>query len=244
MLHRGLQEDALSLSIVNCSVINNRGKLKAHGAIYVQGSFEVIGSTFMNNSAGSEGGGIYAYGTNDSQFVIINQSNFINNSVERSQGGALTISGAYVSVSVEMSSFIGNSARHRGGAVNVFISNGSVSISDSTFTNNSGRGAGGAVYVAVSGFFNTVSLVRNVFINNLARDRGGAALIWMTRQAYNGSIVVSECTFIDNVGSHFPESGGALFMYAHTVSAYMKSCLLYTSPSPRDATLSRMPSSA
>ena len=25
---------------------------------------------------------------------------------------------------------------------------------------------------------------------------------------------------------------------------YMKSCLLYTSPSPRDATLSRMPSSA
>ena len=31
---------------------------------------------------------------------------------------------------------------------------------------------------------------------------------------------------------------------AHTILAYTKCCLLYTSPSPRDRTRSRMPSSA
>lgn len=47
ILHAGLQEDTPSLSIVNCSIINNRGKLKAHGAIFVQGSFEVLGSNLL-----------------------------------------------------------------------------------------------------------------------------------------------------------------------------------------------------
>ena len=37
-----------------------------------------------------------------------------------------------------------------------------------------------------------------------------------------------------------------IFVYAQNASMcdYYKNCLLYTSPSPRDATLSRMPSSA
>lgn len=101
----------------------------------------------------------------------------------------------------------------------MFISNGSVSISDSMFANNSDRGAGGAIYAVTSGFSNTISLTRSTFVNNLAGDRGGAALLWQTRQAHNGSITVSQCTFINNIGSHNPESGGALFMYAHTVTS-------------------------
>ena len=36
----------------------------------------------------------------------------------------------------------------------------------------------------------------------------------------------------------------AMIFFGPIISAFVKTCLLYTSPSPRDATLSRMPSSA
>ena len=39
-------------------------------------------------------------------------------------------------------------------------------------------------------------------------------------------------------------SGGSMTMDYDQERTYFKGCLLYTSPSPRDATLSRMPSSA
>ena len=39
-------------------------------------------------------------------------------------------------------------------------------------------------------------------------------------------------------------SGGGAVKVSATCDGAVKSCLLYTSPSPRDATLSRMPSSA
>ena len=38
--------------------------------------------------------------------------------------------------------------------------------------------------------------------------------------------------------------GAAITIFTATWCGYCKGCLLYTSPSPRDATLSRMPSSA
>ena len=39
-------------------------------------------------------------------------------------------------------------------------------------------------------------------------------------------------------------TGGTGFVGFHTVRALVSACLLYTSPSPRDRTRSRMPSSA
>ena len=47
--------------------------------------------------------------------------------------------------------------------------------------------------------------------------------------------------FYDKYSSDIDKYGGRLEGYADELSAI---CLLYTSPSPRDATLSRMPSSA
>ena len=46
-----------------------------------------------------------------------------------------------------------------------------------------------------------------------------------------------------NTSSYYPCTNGGVERVNH-VLAQMLSCLLYTSPSPRDATLSRMPSSA
>ena len=54
-------------------------------------------------------------------------------------------------------------------------------------------------------------------------------------------LIVAECSYGRIVAAHVPyEAHGRKF----TLNCYTNPCLLYTSPSPRDATLSRMPSSA
>ena len=47
-----------------------------------------------------------------------------------------------------------------------------------------------------------------------------------------------------NIGFTYNPSSQKIDVRSYIARARMKSCLLYTSPSPRDATLSRMPSSA
>ena len=42
----------------------------------------------------------------------------------------------------------------------------------------------------------------------------------------------------------FPDKSFDYVVLSQTLQAFLNPCLLYTSPSPRDATLSRMPSSA
>ena len=44
--------------------------------------------------------------------------------------------------------------------------------------------------------------------------------------------------------SNLDENKAAIITALNISNEYLKDCLLYTSPSPRDATLSRMPSSA
>ena len=65
----------------------------------------------------------------------------------------------------------------------------------------------------------------------------------------DGDIIVYSCGFASDIREwHCPD--GTIFSYNKEAKEYCddngldKDCLLYTSPSPRDATLSRMPSSA
>ena len=53
----------------------------------------------------------------------------------------------------------------------------------------------------------------------------------------------SELTSSEDVKNALSQSGTTLIV-VNSVCGCAASCLLYTSPSPRDATLSRMPSSA
>ena len=51
---------------------------------------------------------------------------------------------------------------------------------------------------------------------------------------------------VDDMGGYeaLSRSGWIAFVQKYFFAALLGTCLLYTSPSPRDATLSRMPSSA
>ena len=59
----------------------------------------------------------------------------------------------------------------------------------------------------------------------------------MLKLAINENATVSQVTACDSAGS-------PVYVCILATQHYSLSCLLYTSPSPRDATLSRMPSSA
>ena len=48
----------------------------------------------------------------------------------------------------------------------------------------------------------------------------------------------------DAASLHIQQTDEAVALEGRGAAAYLDICLLYTSPSPRDATLSRMPSSA
>ena len=72
---------------------------------------------------------------------------------------------------------------------------------------------------------------------NLASDFGGKSGGWN----YSESVLVDGNNLICSPGG---SQATALALNKRTGSTVWKTCLLYTSPSPRDATLSRMPSSA
>ena len=68
-------------------------------------------------------------------------------------------------------------------------------------------------------------------------------IAWITTISNNGEDNCAPYSFFNGVASDPP-----MVMFANNGPAIInegpKDCLLYTSPSPRDATLSRMPSSA
>ena len=85
----------------------------------------------------------------------------------------------------------------------------------------------GAVIYAEQG--SSVVMSQCLFQHNIARQRGG---VLYARQS---EAILSESHCSNNRAN---QGGGVMYIERDSV------CLLYTSPSPRDATLSRMPSSA
>ena len=70
--------------------------------------------------------------------------------------------------------------------------------------------------------------------------------IWGAVSANKTNLSTSELKFINNamVAGTLRGFDGTGYVYKQTSHKKKKDCLLYTSPSPRDGLLSRMPSSA
>ena len=111
-------------------------------------------------------------------------------------------------------------------------------IKNSTFHGNSANWGGGlCVYLQKHVFNNSVLVVNSTFISNTAKVGGGGVQVRLgeLNEGLENYVLFQEVRFVEN----FATFGGGV-----SVNALFVSCLLYTSPSPRDATLSRMPSSA
>ena len=104
-------------------------------------------------------------------------------------------------------------------------------IPDASFSSNSG-----------AGITDTVSITQNEIITDAKFRIEGVNHTWI------GDLIVTvthdgqTATLIERAGR--PAGGPGLGFDTNLNGDYVFVCLLYTSPSPRDATLSRMPSSA
>ena len=188
----------------------------------------------------------------DSTVATFKYDTISNNSFRNVGAAVYTLS---TDVKIRDSHFISNIAEGSGGAL--FMQGGAVRIDNSLFGYNSGQsGFGGALYINGSFFIYNIT-----FINNTAKVGGEL----FTRKLNNKvltfhSIVFSATTQLPSVqlwklrepATTYKSWEALLSTTAEPVRQQLlvfrdqlsSGCLLYTSPSPRDATLSRMPSSA
>ena len=130
------------------------------------------------------------------------------------------------------SNFISNVAISGGGIDTEFLTS---VVCCNFMENRATAGDGGGLH----GFSqDSITISYSNFLNNTASHSGGGARL-DTRGTDNVSVYITGSAFTDNTASQ--GHGGGVY---YRSSGQYASCLLYTSPSPRDATLSRMPSSA
>jgi predicted outer membrane repeat protein len=192
------------------------------GAIYNQGTLDIIGCTFSNNSASSWGGAIYSIGT----AVNITNSVFSGNSA--SGGGAMLLDGGTLDISG--STFSGNNATTAAGAGALELDGGNVTIDKTSFLNNSAPYFG-----AIDHNYGTLTITNSTFSGNQAANGEGGAIdennvLVLANSTFSGnsstttggaivfygeSAMVTNCTFAGNSASR---AGGAIYVGGGTIT--------------------------
>ncbi len=202
--------------IRNSTFVNNTALKDNGGVVLSFQNLTVENSTFINNYASGAGGALY----NAGEDLIVKNSTFINNSVGEGDitsycgGGAIANYG--LNLSVDDSIFVNNSAI-RGGAI--FNSpNGNVSVFNSQFDDNHAY-LGGAIdnenYHYGEGDYNIFVInVKNSKFNNNTASSGGAIY------NLNGTVNILNSTLTDNngsVGESIKDNGGVVNLINSTL---------------------------
>ena len=162
-------EESGALAINNLSLADGGrtadGDNFAASAIWNLGHVTITNSVFRNNSAG-EGGAIRNF---SEASITITNSTFVGNSA--TYGGAISNSGEAI---ITHSTFVGNSAGE-GGAIFNWDNYASITIDNSTFSGNSTEWSGGAVTnMDLGDFASSVTVTNSTFSGNATEGYGGA----------------------------------------------------------------------
>jgi len=153
-----------NILITGCEFIDNFADVTNGGAIYIHtmndvNGTRIIGSTFENNRATTNGGAIYNLGNN----TFVDGSEFTNNTALNGNGGAIENRGT---MAADNSIFVNNTASVFGGA----ISNvGSMEVSRNSMSGNAANnGTSGVVQGAGQMIYNsgTMGVLVLTFIDN------------------------------------------------------------------------------
>ncbi|MDR0911670.1 MAG: hypothetical protein LBM96_03595 [Methanobrevibacter sp.] len=193
----------VNVTLKNLKFINGYVTKNGGGAIYNQGTLNIVDSKFTNNSAkykDTNGGAIY-----NSNNLFIQNSEFINN-FAIGDGGAIHNQRANI-FSVKNSIFSNNNANDDGSVINNVNVN-TVSIDDSEFMNNFAGSSGGVINNVNDIPGNKLMIVNSVFSNNSAYFNGGVIF------NFAGDLDIKNSSFSNNVvNSNFANSGGGAIYY-------------------------------
>ena len=217
--------------VSNSTFINNY-----RSVVFVRtgSSLTIERCSFRNNSGDSNGGVI----ANEGPVSISILCSTFSNNVATQHGSVIYMrrnAHGPISVSIKRSSFYNNTAIVNGGVIYMDNSNMdsvTLDVVGSNFNKNSAGGDGGVLYLR--GILQA-TVHNSTFTNNNVPNTGGVSY------ATGSTLTISETNFLNNTAL-------MVVVWLEPVTAVrlqlLMICLLYTSPSPRDATLSRMPSSA
>ena len=180
----GLYQSYGTVTIKNSSFFHNTG---THGAgVYkIGGSLLIADSTIAQNSASSDGGGLYTNGGNSGNMTAILNSKFVGNSA--SEGGAIHVGIRWEDISVVNSEVIGNRAYGlTGGGI---YNTGMLSVIHSVIAENEGSG------IISDG---ELALSNSILWSNVGGDLDGAGI----------KTVASSLTGIDPKFVRMPNDGG------------------------------------
>ena len=187
------------------SLANQGATMSIGGAIYMSGSnssVSIDSSDFSMNSASGSGGGVYVHGS-----LVVNSSNFTENSAILGEGGAVQSGGDGSNVTLINSIFDYNSAPSCG-VLDVTDHFHVVEFRDSSLTHNTATGivTGGGVCCISSA---SVSVISSNVSHNLANMNGGVFYI------NDGSIYIESSNFANNSAARY---GGVAYTYVHKIT--------------------------
>ena len=192
-------------------------------------TFESV--TVKDNTSVSLGGGIRAIGN-----VTLVDSTVDSNTAPR--GGGLYLQGS--NSTVENSTISRNTATQGGGVV---VTAGGGQYTNTTISGNKADSGGGFQSRGGSTGFTSSTIT-----NNEAFNESGGIDVNSGSVTLDGTILAGNSAPTNIEGSGNINSAGNNIIGDHPggpgIAGHNTSCLLYTSPSPRDGLLSRMPSSA
>ena len=207
--------NVVNATVSRCTFSDN--KYIYYGALYVSYSSAV--SVVQSNFSSNRGGAIRflypKYTLENLASLIIMKCYFINNTSEYFGGAAIYTTGDDLSVTVNQSTFIYNTAASRnpeGGAIKFDGECTNCTISGSTFISNSAHYCGAlSTRLSVSG--NEIRVIGSTFYYNRAISEisigGGAACI------NNAQVLISNCIFVGNIAVG---DGGAMVSDGSTVT--------------------------
>jgi len=200
----GIYATNTKLTLEDVAFINNSATYGGAICTYYV-NLNIVDSKFESNSAETQGGAIWYYGTSSktmgSEFSITG-TEFVNNTAQIS-GGAIYLKSTANAATIDSSTFENNSAVYGGALYQV---SGSVEIIDTLFTANEGltaEGRGGAIYSAGG----KLDISSSSFDANTSTHAAG---IWR-----NGRDVVTltDVTFDNNAATRI---AGAIYCSLHS----------------------------
>ena len=192
------------------------------GALFNGGKMTIENVLFTNNEATTDGGAIITTGVDTMTLINVTLDNNRSLSTTNGSGGAIFIRNAATLI-MEDCRVTNNSAVFSAGGISSTVPGGEAKLFMDRCVvsgNQSPNGGGGMVI-----FGDTVSIVNSLITGNQADSGAGLYFGGTTHVSISNSTVANNNAVV-------------------TGNPQNNNCLLYTSPSPRDRTRSRMPSSA
>ncbi len=188
--------NALSLldMTIDHNIITGTSGIQYGGGVYVGGAATISNTTLSNNTARTDGGGVFVLGTS-----VVTSSTFSLNQASSGNGGGARLVGDAIVTDVR---FVTNTATTGGGVVFDSMS----TISNALFSNNSAASTG----AAGGAYFNGISSLTNVtFTQNSAGNQGGGGAVFVGNTALSGGAFMSNTAAFAGGGAYF---GGAVIL--------------------------------